>query len=225
MKAVRFHSSVPRYLSSKVLGVFTRKAYYGGFSALTYEEVPEPTRPTEDWASVKTAFCGICRSDLMAIFLEGNLDSPLYPFISFPMILGHEIVGEVAEVSRNVEGLAPGDRVVIDPLLPCKTRDIFPPCHACQEGRYSLCENFAEGSLPPGFILGTNRRTGGGGPHSSRPIKPSASRSPRGSPSRKRSWSSPSPFPSTPFSPIRPGLATWCWSWAAEPSAWAPSRA
>lgn len=162
MKAVRFHQSFTRYLFSKVLGIITDRAYWERFSALAYDEVPEPALPNENWVRIKTALCGICSSDLMAIFLKGNLDSPLYPFVSFPMILGHEIVGEVVEIGRNVEELAPGDRVVIDPLLPCRTRDIFPPCPSCREGKYPRCQNFAEGSLPPGFMLGANARIGGG---------------------------------------------------------------
>ncbi|MFQ5874838.1 MAG: zinc-binding dehydrogenase [Dehalococcoidia bacterium] len=162
MKAVRFHHSFTRYLFSKVLGIVTDRAYWGRFSALAYDEVPEPGLPNENWVKVKTALCGICSSDLMAIFLKGNLDSPLYPFVSFPMTLGHEIVGAVAEVGRNVADLVPGDRVAIDPLLPCKTRDVVPPCPSCQEGRYSCCQNFAGGSLPPGFMVGANPTTGGG---------------------------------------------------------------
>ncbi len=162
MKAVRFHYSLPRYLLSKVFGVITAKAYYGRLSALTYDEVPEPALPNENWVKVRTVLCGICSSDLMAIFLQGNLDSPLFPFVSFPMTLGHEIVGEVAEVGRNVKDLDLGDRVVIDPLLPCRTRGISPPCPSCQEGKYSRCQNFAGGSLPPGFMLGANTRAGGG---------------------------------------------------------------
>lgn len=162
MKAVRFHYSFTRYLFSKVFGVITDRAYWGGGSALTYDEVPEPALPNENWVKVKTALCGICSSDLMAIFLKGNLDSPLYPFVSFPMTLGHEIVGEVAEVGRNVADLVPGDRVAIDPLLACKARDVFPPCPSCQEGRYCCCQNFARGLLPPGFMVGANPTTGGG---------------------------------------------------------------
>lgn len=162
MKAVRFHQSFTRYLFSKVFGVITDRAYWGRFSALTCDEVPEPALPNENWVKVRTALCGICSSDLMAIFLKGNLDSPLYPFVSFPMTLGHEVVGEVAEIGQNVEDPAPGERVVIDPLLPCPTRDISPPCPSCQEGRYSRCQNFTRGALPPGFMVGANARIGGG---------------------------------------------------------------
>ena len=42
----------------------------------------------------------------VAVRLEGSLDSPLTPFVSFPMVLGHEIVGEVIEVGSAVDRCA-----------------------------------------------------------------------------------------------------------------------
>ncbi len=60
-----------------------------------------------------------------------------------------------------MEGFAPGDRVVAEPLLPCATRGIQEPCEFCRRGEFSLCQNFAEGDLAPGLSIGACRGTGG----------------------------------------------------------------
>jgi propanol-preferring alcohol dehydrogenase len=50
-----------------------------------------------------------------------------------PLIMGHEIAGEVAEVGRDVRGVAPGDRVVINFYVTCGR------CPFCRAGRDTLC--------------------------------------------------------------------------------------
>ncbi|KAI0336744.1 NADP+-dependent D-mannitol dehydrogenase [Cubamyces sp. BRFM 1775] len=54
----------------------------------------------------------------------------------FPLIPGHEIVGEIADVGSNVTGFEKGDRVVTDPGSMCGT------CFYCRRGKALLCENF-----------------------------------------------------------------------------------
>jgi threonine dehydrogenase-like Zn-dependent dehydrogenase len=78
-----------------------------------------------------------------------------------PIVLGHENVGTITEVGDQVEGFTVGDRVVADPLLPCAVRGIEEPCELCRRGDFSLCQNFAEGNLAPGFSIGACRDTGG----------------------------------------------------------------
>ncbi|MCL4502542.1 MAG: zinc-binding dehydrogenase, partial [Deltaproteobacteria bacterium] len=56
----------------------------------------------------------------------------------------------------------PGDRVAVEPVLPCEVRGITPPCRFCAQGQYNLCENFTQGSLSPGTILGFHKEAGGG---------------------------------------------------------------
>jgi threonine dehydrogenase-like Zn-dependent dehydrogenase len=85
----------------------------------------------------------------------------LSAFVSLPVVLGHENVGTIAHIGDQVEGFAVGDRVVADPLLPCAARGIEKVCELCRRGDFSLCQNFAEGDLAPGFSIGTCRDTGG----------------------------------------------------------------
>ena len=108
---------------------------------LRYRDVPEPQLPGPEWVKIKTRYGGICGSDINAVFLN---DSPtLTALISFPFTLGHENVGTIAEVGSGVDGYTPGDRVVVEPLLPCVTRGINPICEYCQRGEYALCQNIA----------------------------------------------------------------------------------
>jgi len=73
------------------------------------DEVPEP-RPGPRDAVVRVAACGICGSDLGYVRL-GGLVGPTRE----PMPIGHELAGVVEAVGSEVSGLAPGDRVALNP--------------------------------------------------------------------------------------------------------------
>lgn len=74
---------------------------------------------------------GICGSD-MHYFRHGRTGD----FIATsPLILGHEVAGEIAEVGSGVSALSPGDRVAVNPSRWCGT------CAYCREGRENLCDN------------------------------------------------------------------------------------
>lgn len=88
----------------------------------------------------------------------GKNSPALSPFVSFPAVLGHELVGRVVELpAPAVMGangpLRVGDRVVVDPALGCRARGLD-PCPACRRGEAYLCERSADGTISPGMILG-----------------------------------------------------------------------
>lgn len=94
--------------------------------ALAQMEVPEP-EPDDMIVAVRRV--GICATDLH--LLAGHIGDP------FPLVPGHEFVGEVAGAGDNVardRGIVPGDPVAVEMLLPCRK------CPRCREGRYNLCE-------------------------------------------------------------------------------------
>ena len=62
--------------------------------------------------------------------------------VKAPHILGHEASGIVQELGLNVTEFCKGDRVVIEPGLPCFT------CSYCRKGQYNLCEKMAFISVP-----------------------------------------------------------------------------
>ena len=79
---------------------------------------------------VAVAYCGICGSDHHKVAGKRNT----HP-IRYPVPLGHEIAGVVAEVGEGVTGFSVGDRVTVDPNWSCGK------CRYCQDGKPSFCES------------------------------------------------------------------------------------
>ncbi len=162
MESLFFQPSLIRAVPTKIFSLFSPKAYTWLGSPLRYGEVEKPEIPAPEWVRLRTRLGGICGSDLAPITLKGSLDNPIQSFVSFPMFLGHEIVGEVEAVGAGAADVRQGDRVAVYPILSCVPRGISPPCLPCRKGEYHLCRSFALGSLPPGQCIGMNSRTGGG---------------------------------------------------------------
>ena len=94
---------------------------------LVYQEMPRPV-PTEDQLLVRIGACAVCRTDLHV--LDGELEHP-----KLPLILGHEIVGQVEELGPAVRGFKEGQRVGI-PWLGWTCEQ----CRFCLTNRENLCE-------------------------------------------------------------------------------------
>ncbi len=94
---------------------------------IRYENLPLP-RPSPGEALVKMRAAGICSSDV-----PRALGDAAY---SYPIVLGHEVAGEIAEMAKDVKGTRVGDRCAVAPLLPCWE------CEWCRRGRYSLCDDY-----------------------------------------------------------------------------------
>jgi threonine dehydrogenase-like Zn-dependent dehydrogenase len=92
------------------------------------ETVPDPKILKPRDAIIKVSSTAICGSDL-------HLYNGFVPAMTRGDILGHEFMGEVVEVGRAVENLAPGDRVVVPFPIACGS------CFSCQDGFFSVCEN------------------------------------------------------------------------------------
>lgn len=80
---------------------------------------------------------GICGSDVMEWYRRDKV----------PLVLGHEVAGEVVEVGDGVERFAPGDRVAVTHHVPCNT------CRYCLAGNHTMCETLLSGTHfePGGF--------------------------------------------------------------------------
>ena len=104
-----------------------RAMVFGGRgTTLAAADVPAP-RPDEHQILVRVSACAVCRTDLH--ILDGELPSP-----KLPLILGHQIVGTVAELGANARGFAVGDRVGVPWLgWTCGV------CRFCVGGRENLC--------------------------------------------------------------------------------------
>jgi threonine dehydrogenase-like Zn-dependent dehydrogenase len=157
MQALVYERSVWRYLLAKGLNRLRPRTFWARLAPLRLREIDfRPPGPT--WVVLRPRLCGICGSDLR--LLKGAESLLLEPYASLPAVLGHEVVAEVQEAPAGSDW-RPGDRVAVEPVLPCEVRGL-PPCRYCARGEYNLCENFLEGELAPGAILGFTRGVGGG---------------------------------------------------------------
>jgi threonine dehydrogenase-like Zn-dependent dehydrogenase len=162
MQAIVCDVSVPRQVVSAILGRIDKRFFFGPFSTATLREIPDPELPAGDWVVIRTRLCGICGSDYKQLFLNGSMDNPMTAIISFPQVLGHEVVGTIAKVGPAVKTRRVGERVVLNPWLSCGPRGITPPCDECRRGQYSICRNFARGHIPPGIHTGNSSKATGG---------------------------------------------------------------
>ncbi len=145
MKALVFRHSLAREAASTIGGRVDKRAFVSRLAPVRIEDIDELPLPAEDWVRVETTFSGLCGSDVKQILLNGARDNPLTALVSFPHVLGHEVVG------RRMDD---GARVVLNPWLSCVPRGIDPPCAACKAGRYPWCRNFRSGDLPTSIHLG-----------------------------------------------------------------------
>jgi 2-desacetyl-2-hydroxyethyl bacteriochlorophyllide A dehydrogenase len=91
-------------------------------------EVEDPT-PGPGEVIVESSFGGICGTDVH--IYRGEFRSR----VRFPAIQGHEFGGTIVALGRGVAGWARGDRVAVDPILPCHA------CPACLRGQLSCCRS------------------------------------------------------------------------------------
>jgi threonine dehydrogenase-like Zn-dependent dehydrogenase len=129
------------------------------------QDLPDAMPLGPDWVVLETRLCGICGSDTKQVFMDTGGDWPdasMTAFISFPQVLGHEVVGTVRELGPQARGVDVGQRVVLQCWLSCAPRGITPLCPACEAGDYSLCWNFLDGRLTPGIHVGNSSDATGG---------------------------------------------------------------
>lgn len=93
------------------------------------KDAPVP-EPKENEVMIKVEYVGICGSDVHG-FESGPFIPPKDP--NQKIGLGHECAGTVVKVGSRVKKFKPGDRVNIEPGVPCGT------CRYCLEGKYNIC--------------------------------------------------------------------------------------
>ena len=162
MKALVFDNDMPRTVATKILGALDPRFFVGRLAPMQLREIPTPRHPRPDWLTIRTALCGLCGSDYKQVFLKGRYDNPMTALVSFPQVLGHEVVGYVESIGPGVHSRRVGDRVVLNPWLSCAPRGIAPQCAWCEKGEYAQCENFTRGGLAPGIHHGNSSDATGG---------------------------------------------------------------
>jgi 2-desacetyl-2-hydroxyethyl bacteriochlorophyllide A dehydrogenase len=98
-------------------------------------ELPLP-EPVAGEVAIRVEAVGICGTDLEII--GGNMAYYTAGLARYPVVIGHEWVGEVAALGEGVAGLAVGDRVVGEVSIGCMT------CPTCRSGAYHRCPRRTE---------------------------------------------------------------------------------
>lgn len=107
-------------------------------NTIELQQVPMPTLKPGD-VMIKLAVVGICGSDIH-YYTQGRIGNFV---VEFPFILGHEASGTVVEVAPDVTNIKVGDRVCIEPGVPCGK------CSFCMRGHYNLCPDVEFLATPP----------------------------------------------------------------------------
>jgi (R,R)-butanediol dehydrogenase/meso-butanediol dehydrogenase/diacetyl reductase len=118
-----------------------KAAVWHGRRDVRVESVSEPPPPPPGQVQVKVAWCGICGTDLHE-YEGGPLYIPLerphvLTGVQAPVIIGHEMSGEVTAVGDGVEDFTPGDRVAACPIIGCGQ------CRWCRSGSMAQCDRVA----------------------------------------------------------------------------------
>jgi threonine dehydrogenase-like Zn-dependent dehydrogenase len=161
LRALVIEKNLPRLAVTKLLSAVTPRAFVGPTAPLRLREIPEPALPAGDWAVARTRLCGICGSDAKQVFMNGAFDNPMTALISWPQVLGHEVVGVIDEVGPGVKARRVGERVVLNPWLSCAARGLT-PCDWCRRGDLAQCLNFTRGVAAPGIHSGNSATATGG---------------------------------------------------------------
>lgn len=110
-----------------------RVAMYYNNHDIRLEQMPVPKISSGELL-VKVIASGICGSDVME----------WYRIKKAPLVLGHEITGEIIERGEDVTRYKPHDRVFVSHHVPCNT------CHSCLNGHHTVCETLHSTNYDPG---------------------------------------------------------------------------
>ena len=108
-------------------------ARYYGSNDIRIEEMPVP-EIGQDELLVRVKASGICGSDVMHWYRAGR----------GPVVLGHEIAGEIVASGAGVRAFRTGDRIAAAHHVPCNT------CHYCLNGHHTVCDTLRSTNFHPG---------------------------------------------------------------------------
>ena len=110
-----------------------KAAFYYNNRDIRLEDIPEPIIEDGDLL-IKTVSSGICGSDVME----------WYRVPKAPIILGHEVTGNIVQVGKGVNNFKEGDRVVVSHHVPCNE------CEYCKKNLHTACDTLRKTNFDPG---------------------------------------------------------------------------
>ncbi len=122
-----------------------------GLRKMKMVKVPKPQISNPEDVLIRMVTVGVCGSDIH-YYTDGKIGSQV---VKYPFTVGHECSGIVEKVGMSVSGIRPGDRVAIDPAMPCFQ------CDQCKSGRFHTCRRLkflgcpgqAEGCLSDYIVM------------------------------------------------------------------------
>ena len=110
-----------------------RVGMYYSNNDVRVEDIPIPDIGTDE-ILLRVMASGICGSDVME----------WYRLERAPLVLGHELAGEVVKIGSEVIRFQEGDRVVVTHHVPCNS------CLYCLSGHHTVCDTLRQTSFDPG---------------------------------------------------------------------------
>lgn len=119
--------------------LYMKAVRFYGIGNVNCDDIPIPTIGSND-VLIKVKYAGICGSD-KHIFNKGMFVEKI------PETMGHEFVGTIAKIGKNVSDFSLNDRVTANPMIYCGR------CYACLQGMYNACDKltFIGESRPGSF--------------------------------------------------------------------------
>jgi L-iditol 2-dehydrogenase len=122
-----------------------------GIREMQLREITEPGIETDTQVVIRIERVGVCGSDVH-YYTTGRIGSQV---VEYPYTVGHEASGVIEQVGPAVDRLKVGDRVAIEPAMPCWQ------CDQCRAGRHHTCRNLrflacpgqAEGCLSEFLVM------------------------------------------------------------------------
>jgi L-iditol 2-dehydrogenase len=122
-----------------------------GIRQMEMIELPMPEIIHDNDVLIQMKVVGVCGSDVH-YYTRGKIGNQI---VQYPFPVGHEGAGEVIKVGPSVTSVKPGDRIAIEPAMPCGECDQCKVCrpHTCRKLRFLGCPNQADGCLSEYIVM------------------------------------------------------------------------
>ncbi len=122
-----------------------------GIRQMEMRDVPDPMITDDHDVLIKMKTLGVCGSDIH-YYTSGRIGSQV---VEYPFPVGHEGAGEVVKTGSAVTSVKPGDRIAIEPAMPCWECDqcLAGRPHTCRNLRFLGCPGQADGCLSEYIVM------------------------------------------------------------------------
>ncbi len=122
-----------------------------GIRQMEMQEVPDPMLVNDNDVLIRMKVIGVCGSDVH-YYKSGKIGSQV---VEYPFPVGHEGAGEVVRTGQAVTRVRPGDRIAIEPAMPCWECDqcLAGRPHTCRKLKFLGCPGQADGCLSEYIVM------------------------------------------------------------------------